>query len=75
MITENHTETIQRLTTIETNQKNDRKDLDELTTQCDGHEKVVQNGKGVMWLGGLVGFGGIYGAYQWIVAHLPKAVK
>lgn len=81
-MSENHEETIQRLTKIETSQLNDRKDLDDLTTslvtlktQCDGHDKVVDRGKWVFGLISAVGIGTVW-QYAKTALHIgEKAAK
>lgn len=65
MMGKNHTETIQRLTVIETNQKTDREDISELQAQCGQHERIVAGGKGIAWLLTATGIS-VVGIWQWM---------
>lgn len=55
-----HEATIQRLTKIETYRKADRDDLDDIQRQCGEHEKVIQGGKGIFALFGVLASWGIW---------------
>jgi hypothetical protein len=72
LIGQNHEETVQRLTRIETHQKTDRKDIDELTKQCGEHEKTLQRGRGII---AFLGFIGALGVWDWFTNHIPKLSK